>query len=195
MAVNLPRAKRRFPTYWVLSAAAVLIVTTGAALYWLSSVDLTPVARQALKTSLPGAQVDVQDVRMDAPGELVFSNLVIADPVTGRELVRLERGKAVFGFEDLARRQIGELRLENPLVRISPGWSGVLPEMEAAGAPLGLGVDGSASICPESECDVVEGKCDSTLCITWHCESFSNCSRRPPGGEPVDVGEFDGVGD
>jgi hypothetical protein len=138
MAVNLPRAKRRFPTYWVLSAAAVLIVTTGAALYWLSSMDLTPVARQALKTSLPGAQVDVQDVRMDAPGELVFSNLVIADPVTGRELVRLERGKAVFGFEDLARRQIGELRLENPLVRISPGWSGVLPEMEAAGAPLAI---------------------------------------------------------
>ncbi len=136
MAEHLPRAKRLFPPYWVLAAAAALIVATGAGLYWLSSVDLTPVARQALKTSMPGAQVDVQNVRMDVPGELVFSNLVIADPVTGRELVRLERGRAAFNFEDIARRQIGELRLENPLVRISPGWSGVLPEMEEGGAPL-----------------------------------------------------------
>lgn len=138
MAGNLPRPKRRFPTFWVLAAAVALLAAAGAAVYWMSSADLTPVARQALKTSLPGARVDVQDVRMSAPGELVFSNLVIADPVTGRELVRLERGKAVFGFEDLARRQIGELRLENPLLRISPGWSGVLPEMKEGGAPLAI---------------------------------------------------------
>jgi hypothetical protein len=123
----------------LLVALSVVLIVAGVGIYWLLSADLTPVARQALKSSLPGAQVDVQDVRMSAPGELEFSNLVIADPVTGRELVRLERGKASFTFEDVARRQIGELQLLNPLLRISPGWSGVLPGVEAGsggGAPL-----------------------------------------------------------
>jgi hypothetical protein len=118
------------PWLWGAFVLLLLVFAGVGALLWFLSGDLTPLARHALKTSLPGADVDVQDVRMDVPGELQFSNLVIKDPITGRELVRLERGKAAFTFEDIARRQIGELRLENPLVRISPGWSGVLPAVE-----------------------------------------------------------------
>lgn len=124
----MEKKPRKFP--WLPALGLGLLVVTLAAalgLFWLSK-NLTPVTRWALKKSLPAAEVDVADVKLGGPGEIAFENLVLRDPATGKDLVRLERGKAVFSFQDIARRQIGEIHLENPLLVISPGWSGVFPE-------------------------------------------------------------------
>jgi hypothetical protein len=115
-----------------------LAVAIGSGLFFLSK-NLTPVARWTLQKTLPQSQVDIQDVQLEGPGEITFSHLVVNDPKTGKELVRLERGRVVFSFDDLVRRRLGEIHLENPLLLVSPGWSGVLPTVPGeagSGAPL-----------------------------------------------------------
>jgi len=124
----LQKNPRKFP--WLPALGFVLLVALIAAVagfFWISR-NLAPVTRWALKKSLPAASVDVGEVKLGGPGEIVFENLTLRDPSSGKDLVRLERGKVVFAFEDIAKRQIGEIHLENPLLVISPGWSGVFPE-------------------------------------------------------------------
>jgi hypothetical protein len=120
----LEKKRRKFP--WLPAALVALILLVGG-FFWLSS-NLTPVARWTLKKALPSAPVDVGKVRMAEPGEIVFENFVLYDPATGRPSIHLERGRIVFSFLDLIRRRIGEIHLENPLLVVSPGWSGVFPQ-------------------------------------------------------------------
>ncbi len=164
--------------WWVLAAAFVLFVAVVGVLRFMGG-DLAPVARIALKSALPGATVDMGEVRMEAPGEFVFSDLVISDPVTGRELVRLERGRAVFTFQDLARRRIGELRLENPLLHISPGWSGVLPQPDA-GELGGMSLEIRRIVCDYGEVVYGEGdglRFSAKFCLDW--SDFSVAGTEP----------------
>ena len=122
---------RKFPWLPVLGfSLLVLALAASVGLFWISK-NLAPVTRWALKKTVPAGEVDVGAVTFGGPGELVFENLVLRDPATGKDLVRLERGRVVFSFEDIARRQIGEIHLVNPLLVISPGWSGLFPEAPA----------------------------------------------------------------
>lgn len=116
-----------------IALAAGLLALAAAAVVLVQSLDFAPIARRQLEKSLPGAKVDVQEVKISGPGEIVFKNFTVADPVTGKELARLERGKIVLSLDDLARGRIGEVHLENPLISISPGWSGVLPAPKEKG--------------------------------------------------------------
>ena len=112
----------------VLLVAALGLLVTACILFLLAR-NLTPIARWGLQRSLPAAKIDIQNVAISAPGEIQFENLIIHDPKTGRELLRLEHGSLIFSFDDLAKRQLGEIRLQNPEFVISPGWSGILPKI------------------------------------------------------------------
>lgn len=114
----------KFPWLVVAGLAAMLL----AAGLWALPRNITPLARWTLKKAIPAARVDVGEARLESPGEIVFEDFVLNDPVTGNPLLRLERGRVVFSFADIVRRQIGEIHLQNPLLVISPGWSGVFPE-------------------------------------------------------------------
>ena len=121
--------------------AAVLGAVFTAIAVFLISRNLTPIARWGLQRSLPAAKVDIQNVSVSTPGEIQFENLVIHDSKTGRELLRLERGRVIFSFDDIAKRQLGEIRLQNPELVISPGWSGILPKIPCepqSGKPLSI---------------------------------------------------------
>ncbi len=120
----MEKNRRKFP--WLIVALLAGLMITSA--FFLLSKNLTPVARWTLKKALPSSQVDVGKVRMDEPGVIVFENFVLHDAVTGTPLLRLESGRLVFSFLDIISRRIGEIHLENPLLVISPGWSGVFPE-------------------------------------------------------------------
>ncbi|MFM8982362.1 MAG: hypothetical protein ACKOLA_05540, partial [Spartobacteria bacterium] len=120
----MEKNRRKFPWLPVALVAGLLIAS---GIFWLSK-NLTPVARWGLKKAMPAASLDIGEVRMDEPGVLVFEDFVLHDPVTGQPLLRLERGRLVFSFLDLIRRRVGEIHLENPLLVISPGWSGVFPQ-------------------------------------------------------------------
>ena len=168
--------KKLAPT--LLGAAVILI---GAGVLLIESLDFTPVARRALEKSLPGAKVDVQEVKVSRSGEIVFKNFTVADPVTGKELARLEGGKIVLSLDDLARGRIGEVHLENPVIAISPGWSGVLP------APKNK--DGTTAAIRRIVCKHGEFHYDGTIsgdpsvhakfCLDW--KNFSAASAEPVG--------------
>ena len=124
----MEKKPRKFPWLPVLGLGLLAaLLATALGLFWLSR-NLTPVTRWVLKKSLPAAEVEITGVAFGGPGEIAFENLALRDPATGKDLVRLERGKVVFSFQDIARRQIGEIHLVNPLLAISPGWSGLFPE-------------------------------------------------------------------
>ena len=120
--------------------ALAALIASGVLIFVVSK-NLTRLAQWGIKKSLPAAKIDVQDVQISAPGEITFTNFVIHDPKTGQELLRLEKGTVVFSFDDLAKRQLGEVRLVNPVIVISPGWSGMIPEIPShtqSANPLGI---------------------------------------------------------
>ncbi|MEI8292483.1 MAG: hypothetical protein WCG66_00685 [bacterium] len=120
----------KIPKSLAVAAGSLCIVfLAGVAALAVLSRNLAPVARWTFEKNLPNSKVDVQDIQVTGPGEITFTNFVIHDPVTGRELVRLERGRIVFSLDDLAAWRIGEIHLENPVLLISPGWSGILPSV------------------------------------------------------------------
>ena len=123
----LEKNGRKFP--W-LPLAGLAAIGLALGIFFVSK-NLTPLARWTLKKAIPAARVDVGEVRVGGPGAIEFEDFVLHDPVTGNPLLRLERGRVVFSFEDIVRRQIGEIHLENPLLVISPGWSGVFPKSPA----------------------------------------------------------------
>ena len=124
---TLEKNRRKFP--W-LPVAGMAVLACALGLFWLSQ-NPTSVAQWALKKAMPRAGIAVDAVRFGEPGEIIFENLVLSDPLTGKPLLRLERGRLVFTFSDILRRRIGEIHLVNPLLVISPGWSGVFPKTAA----------------------------------------------------------------
>jgi hypothetical protein len=163
-----------------LAALFVFLLLAACGGLFLLSRNLAPVARWTFEKNLPDSKIDVQDVHMTGPGEITFTNFVINDPQTGKELARLERGRVVFSLDDLAAGRIGEIHLENPVLLISPGWSGVLP-------PVPEKSGGSALRIRRIVCDfgevVYEGEKDgkpnvrANFCFDW--KNFSQGSTEP----------------
>lgn len=123
---------RPFFFRWLKRLAVVAVVAAvvlGIALAILAR-NLTDIARWAVQRSLPAAKVEIGDVRYEAPGQLVVNKLVLRDRAGGAELLRLERGSVVFAFDDLQRRELGEVHLVHPTIRISPDLFRIFPTGE-----------------------------------------------------------------
>jgi hypothetical protein len=127
---NEPRKRR----WWLLPAIGILVLLAagGGVMLWIAA-NMTPIARGVLERQLPGADVRLGEASIDRPGRLSLRDLVLHDPATGDELVRLERGSIEFTFEDITQGRIGELRFENPVIIVNPAWSGLLPQAPAGG--------------------------------------------------------------
>ena len=126
-----PKRLRRLKRLAIFLTVVVLI--SGATLAVLTR-NLTSVARWAVQRSLPGAKAEIGDVRYEAPGRLVVKKFVLRDKVSGIELLRLDSGNVVFSFADLRHRQLGEIRLVHPNIRISPELFQILPSGGGGGA-------------------------------------------------------------
>lgn len=129
------RPPRRRRLKYLTVVLAVVILVLGAALLILAR-NLRTISLWAVERALPAAKAEIGDVRYDAPGSLIFKKFVLYDRVSGAELLRLEGGSMVFSFDDLIRRQLGEIRLMNPNIRISPGLFQILPSSEGSGGSL-----------------------------------------------------------
>ncbi|MFM8717306.1 MAG: hypothetical protein ACKOF3_11110, partial [Spartobacteria bacterium] len=164
----------------LLVAVLVLLLLASVAGFLFLSRNLAPLARWTFEKNLPDSKIDVQEVKMTGPGEISFTNFVINDPVTGKELARLESGRIVFALDDLAAGRIGEIHLHNPRLAISPGWSGVLPPVpeKSGGAALRI----RRIVCDFGEV-VYEGEKDgkptvrANFCFDW--KDFSQESPEP----------------
>ncbi len=171
---KVPKFSQR--TLRILAALLVVGLLAACAGFFLLSRNLTPLVRWTFETSLPDSKIAVQDVQLTAPGVITFTNFVINDPLTGKELARLERGKIVFSLDDLAAGRIGEIHLENPSVLISPGWSGILPAIpeKSGGLPLRI----RRIVCDFGEM-TYEGKANvrANFCFDWR--DFAKDSTEP----------------
>ena len=112
---------------------AVVLLLSGTALAVLTR-NLTNIARWAVQRSLPGTRAEIEDVRYEAHGRLVVKKFVLRDRMSGAALLRLDRGTVVFSFDDLRRRQLGEIRLVHPDIRISPELFQILPSGGGGGS-------------------------------------------------------------
>lgn len=93
----------------------------------MTTQNLTRIARWALRRALPAATIELGKVRYEAPGRLVFDRFVVRNRKSQREVFRLDSGSVVFSFDDLRRAQIGEVRLVNPMVSLTPELLAIMP--------------------------------------------------------------------
>ncbi len=142
-STKLPPSEKKFrPVFfrWLKRLAvglAVAVVVSGIALALLAR-NLTDLARWAVQRSLPAAKVEIGDVRYEAPGQLVVHKFILRARSGGTELLRLEKGSVIFAFDDLQRRELGEIHLVHPTIRISPDLFRILPAGEGKGRGAAL---------------------------------------------------------
>lgn len=140
-STTLPSPEKKLPprrARWLKRFAifvAVVLLLAGAA-FTILTRNLKSIAGWAVQRSLPDARAEIGDVLFDAPGQLLVKKFVLRDGVTGAELLRLDSGSLVFSFDDLRRRTLGEIRLVNPSIRISPGLFQILPSSGGSGGSL-----------------------------------------------------------
>ncbi|MBE2203268.1 MAG: hypothetical protein IAE94_02850 [Chthoniobacterales bacterium] len=112
----------------IFLAGALFVFGIGV---WILTKNLTLVTRWAVQRALPAARAEIGGVSYEGGGRLVVKKFVLRDRVSGVEYLRIDRGEVIFSFEDFHRRQLGEIRLVNPFIRISPGLFRILPSGEA----------------------------------------------------------------
>lgn len=155
-SIILPRPdshRRRWLKRLAVFLAVVLVV--GGATLAILSRNLTRVARWAIQRSLPGAKAEIGDVLYSGAGRLIVKKFVLRDRGSGVELLRIASGDMVISFDDLRRRQLGEIRLVHPIIRVSPELFKILPSG---------GADGGESLPPWAArrivCDYAEILCE-----------------------------------
>ncbi len=94
---------------------------------------LTTFARWALERAFPGAKVELSAVEFTLPGTIDIKSLVLKSRKDDKVLLSLTGGSLAFNFDDLRRRQIGEVRLVQPVLYASPKLSEAFAP--APGAP------------------------------------------------------------
>jgi hypothetical protein len=113
-----PRRLRRWLRRFVLLSAALLLILGAVVIY--ATRHLTTLARWALERAFPGAKVELAAVEFTLPSRLDVKSLVLKSRKTHKVLLSLTGGSLAFNFDDLRRRQIGEVRLVAPIIRASP---------------------------------------------------------------------------
>lgn len=101
----------------------------------LGYLNLTRIVRWTVQRVIPEVRVEIGQVRFEAPRRLVVREFLLRDRKTGAELARLEGGSIVFSFDDLRRRQLGEIRLVNPRLQVSPDLFRAFASGNSGGSP------------------------------------------------------------
>lgn len=111
------RPRRRLRRLGAVGAAALLALGLAA---WLAAQNLTVLARWALERAFPGAVVEIHRAALEFPNRLSVDAITLKSRRDGATLLALGRGGVTFEFGDLWSRQIGEVRLEQPVIHASP---------------------------------------------------------------------------
>ncbi len=114
---------------------AVLVAVLLVAVLGYLNQNLTAIVRWTVQRGMPKVRVEIGEVKIGVPRRLVVREFVLRDRKTGAELLRLDGGSIVFSFDDLRRRQLGEIRLVNPRLQVSPALLDTFPSGNSSGAP------------------------------------------------------------
>jgi len=91
-----------------------------AAAIYLATRHLPLLAKWALERAFPGATVEIRKLEVILPNRLSVESLTLKSRKDGATLLTLAGGSLTFNFDDLRRRQIGEIRLVEPVINASP---------------------------------------------------------------------------
>ena len=132
----LPEAKHppraRVWSKRLAAPALVLTVLAGSAVFYATH-NLTRIARWTVRRALPSLRAEVADVKFEAMNRIVIRQLTLRESKTGAELLRLDGGSIDFSFADIRKKTLGEIRLVNPRLKISPDFLNVMPVAAAGG--------------------------------------------------------------
>jgi hypothetical protein len=110
------------PHRWLRILSAIILpalLALAAALYFATR-HLPLLAKWALERAFPGASVEIRKLDIVLPNRLTIESLVLKSRKDGATLLTLGGGSLSFSFDDLRRRQIGEVRLVEPVINASP---------------------------------------------------------------------------
>lgn len=149
---------------------------------------LTTIARWALERTFPGAKVEITNVEFTLPGRLDVKSLILKSRKDDKVLLSLNGGSLAFNFDDLRNRQIGEVRLVEPVIYASPQLSEAFAPTPGApqkksGAPWSV----RRLVCDYGELIISDyGVTGLTLSTKFACD-FRNFS---PANAPAEVHSF-----
>jgi hypothetical protein len=142
----------------ILSLLVLAGALAVAGIVYFASLHLPLLAKWALERAFPGATVEIKKLEIVLPDRLIIESLVLKSRRDGATLLKLSGGSLTFNFDDLRRRQIGEVRLIEPMINVSPR----LPEAFSAPAnsenPAMQGIPWSVRrmVCDYGELNVAE---------------------------------------
>lgn len=82
-------------------------------------------AKWSVERALPHLKFELRSLELK-DGVWEANELKLSDKKTGKPLIELDGGTVRFGIWDLFRRHLGEVRLKNPVLRVSPELLAVL---------------------------------------------------------------------
>lgn len=122
-----PRPRRR---WWVrllrvFCMLCLLVMAVAGIGLWVALQNLREIAEWSLERAFPGITVKIGEVRIDDWSALVAEEMTLNDS-DGQRLAFLHRGTLRFDFPSLRDRHLGEIRLESPVLVVSPALPGAL---------------------------------------------------------------------
>jgi len=115
-----PRPRRRSGRLRRLVLALMIFLLLGAGGLFFLSRHLTWVARWAMERAFPGAKVELRHLMLRGFNQLDIDRLALRSRKDDSLLLSLSGGSVTFQFSDLAHLQIGEVRLNDPVINASP---------------------------------------------------------------------------
>jgi len=138
-----------------LFLAAALVLAAGI---YFATRYLPLLAKWALERTFPGATVEIRKLEIALPNRLTVESLVLKSRKDGAMLLTLAGGSVNFNFDDLRRRQIGEVRLVEPVINASPRFPeafAATPDAQASGK-LGIPWGVRRLVCDYGELNIAE---------------------------------------
>ena len=120
-----------------LAATALLLAALAGLAVAYAAHNLTRIARWTVHRALPALRAEVADVKFEAANRIAVRQLTLVERKTGAELLRLDGGSIDFSFADIRQKKLGEIRLVNPRLKISPDFLNVMPAAGAGGSKGG----------------------------------------------------------
>ncbi len=124
MPINSSSNKAASPHWrrWLraLLVACLAFVLALIATIYYATRHLPRLAKWALERAFPGATVEIRKLDFDFPDRLTAESVTLKSRKDGATLLTLAGGSITFSFDELRRKQIGEVRLVQPVINASP---------------------------------------------------------------------------
>ncbi len=102
----------------LLAVMGIVILVIGAS--FLVVARLADIASWSFSKAIPEATLHLEHLRLVGFQRLVAGRLVIKNKQSGEELLNMEGGSVLLSFQGLLRLKIDEVRLDQPILSISP---------------------------------------------------------------------------